>query len=202
MPNIRIDKVTFTYAGASEPVLRALDLVIPESEFVLLTGPSGYGKSTLALALAGLIPARVAGYMRGSVYFGADNISVMDIHKVSQHIGIVFQNPDNQLVQQTVEEEAAFGPENLALPRAEIAQRVEQSLAYTGMEGMRHEQIYALSGGQKQRIAIFATLAMRPSYMCRSLPQSALEVMRRMASVGCSRRGSSTSSTATWPSPL
>jgi energy-coupling factor transporter ATP-binding protein EcfA2 len=175
MPDIRIDKVTFTYAGASEPVLRTLDLVIPEGEFVLLTGPSGCGKSTLALALAGLIPSRVAGHLRGSVYFGADNVSTMDIHKVSQHIGIVFQNPDNQLVQQTVEEEAAFGPENLALPQAEIAQRVEESLTYTGMQGMRYEQIYALSGGQKQRIAISATLAMRPKVLVLDEPTSDLD---------------------------
>src|SRR5579859_4258879 len=129
MPDIRIDRVTFTYAGATEPVLRTVDLVIPEGQFVLLSGPSGCGKSTLALALAGLIPSHVGGHLRGSVYFGADNISAMDIHGVSQHIGIVFQNPDNQLVQQTVEEEAAFGPENLALPRAEIARRVEEALA-------------------------------------------------------------------------
>jgi energy-coupling factor transport system ATP-binding protein len=175
MPDIRIDRVTFTYAGASEPVLRTLDLVIPEGEFVLLTGPSGCGKSTLALVLAGLIPSRVGGHLRGSVYFGADNVSTMDIHKVSQHIGIVFQNPDNQLVQQTVEEEAAFGPENLALPQAEIAQRVEESLTYTGMQGMRSEQIYALSGGQKQRIAISATLAMRPKVLVLDEPTSDLD---------------------------
>jgi energy-coupling factor transporter ATP-binding protein EcfA2 len=175
MPDVIVDRVTFTYAGSTEPVLRALDLVIHQSEVVLLTGPSGCGKSTLALALAGLIPSRIGGHLRGSVYLGADNISTMSIHEVSQRIGIVFQNPDNQLVQLSVEEEVAFGPENLALPRDEIGQRVEQSLAYTAMESMRNEQIFALSGGQKQRVAISATLAMRPQVLVLDEPTSDLD---------------------------
>src|SRR5450755_646165 len=110
MPDVHVDRLTFTYAGSTEPVLRALDLVIHEGEVVLLTGPSGCGKTTLALALAGLIPSRIGGHLRGSVYMGTDNISTMNIHEVSQRIGIVFQNPDNQLVQLSVEEEVAFGP--------------------------------------------------------------------------------------------
>jgi energy-coupling factor transporter ATP-binding protein EcfA2 len=175
MPDIRIDKLSFTYTGSSEPVLRALNLVIPQGEFVLLTGPSGCGKTTLALALGGLIPARVGGHLRGSVYLGSDNISTMSVHEVSQHIGIVFQNPDNQLVQLNVEEEVAFGPENLALPRAEIAQRVKESLSYTSAEQLRQEEIYALSGGQKQRIAISATLAMRPGVLVLDEPTSDLD---------------------------
>ena len=107
MPDLRLDKLSFTYAGSPDPVLRALDLVIPEEEFVLLTGPSGCGKTTLALALAGLIPSRIGGHLRGSVYLGSENISIMPVHQVAQHIGMVFQNPDNQLVHLSVEEEVA-----------------------------------------------------------------------------------------------
>jgi energy-coupling factor transport system ATP-binding protein len=175
MPNLRIDGVSFTYPGSSDPVLRSIDLKIPAGEFVLLTGPSGCGKSTLALTLAGLIPSRISGHLQGSVYLGLKNISGMDIHEVSQNIGIVFQNPDNQLVQLNVEEEVAFGPENLALSRSEIALRVEESLSFTSMEKMRQEQIYALSGGQKQRIAISATLAMRPQVLVLDEPTSDLD---------------------------
>ena len=175
MPDLRVDKMSFTYAGSSEPVLRALDLVIPQGEFVLLTGPSGCGKTTLALALAGLIPSRIGGHLRGSAYLGAENISTMSVHEVAQHIGMVFQNPDNQLVQLNVEEEVAFGPENLALSHSEIVQRVGQALDYTNMESMRQEQIFALSGGQKQRIAISATLAMRPSVLVLDEPTSDLD---------------------------
>src|SRR5271157_1966407 len=175
MPDVRIDKVSFTYADSPEPVLRSLDLLIHEGEFVLLTGSSGCGKTTLALALAGIIPSRIAGHMRGSIYLGAKNISTMHIHEVSQNIGMGFQNPDNQLVQLSVEEEVAFGPENLALPSEEIVQRVEQSLLYTGMERLRNEQIYVLSGGQKQRVAISATLAMRPSVLVLDEPTSDLD---------------------------
>lgn len=175
MPDIRVDRLSFTLEGSTDPALRALDLLIPQGDFILLTGPSGCGKSTLALALAGFIPAHVGGHLRGSVYMGNDNLSTMNIHEIAQYVGIVFQNPENQLVQLTVEEEVAFGPENLALPRAEIAQRISQALAYTGMEHLRYEQIYTLSGGQKQRVAIAATLAMRPKVLVLDEPTSDLD---------------------------
>ena len=175
MPDLRIENLSFTYAGSPDPVLRSIQLTIPEGQFVLVTGPSGGGKSTLALALTGLIPSRIAGHMRGGVYLGTNDISGMEIHEVSQNIGIVFQNPDNQLVQLTVEEEVAFGLGNLGLPRSEVARRVEQALIYTGMDKMRKEQIYALSGGQKQRVAISATLAMLPQVLVLDEPTSDLD---------------------------
>ena len=175
MPDVRIDNVSFTYPGAQRAVLHAINLTIPEGQFVLLAGPSGCGKTTLALALAGLIPSRVAGYLQGGIYFGEKNISALDIHEVSQNIGMVFQNPEEQLIHLDVEAEVAFGPENLALPRREIAQRVEESLTYTGMEQLRKQEIFTLSGGQKQRVAISATLAMRPRMLVLDEPTSDLD---------------------------
>ncbi|HLH63438.1 MAG TPA: energy-coupling factor transporter ATPase [Ktedonobacteraceae bacterium] len=175
MPDVHINKVSFAYSGSPKLVLRSIDLTIHEGEFVLLVGPSGCGKSTLALALAGLIPSRIAGLMRGGVYFGDRNVSAMNIHEVSQHIGMVFQNPEEQLIHLDVESEVAFGPENLALPRAEIAQRVSESLAFTGMQTWRKQEIFALSGGQKQRVAISATLAMRSKVLVLDEPTSDLD---------------------------
>lgn len=175
MPDVRIHNVSFSYAGSSQPVLHAINLTIPEGEFVLLAGPSGCGKSTLALAVAGLIPSRIAGHLRGGIYFGEKNVSAMDIHEASQHIGMVFQNPEEQLIHLDVEAEVAFGPENLALPRAEIERRVAESLASTGVERLRMREIFALSGGQKQRVAISATLAMLPQVLVLDEPTSDLD---------------------------
>jgi len=175
MPDVRLDNVSFAYAGSSELVLRSIDLTIPEGEFVLLAGPSGCGKSTLALVVAGLIPSRIAGHLRGGVYLGEKNVSAMGIHEASQHIGMVFQNPEEQLIHIDVEAEVAFGPENLALPRSEIERRVEKSLSYTGVEQLRKQEIFALSGGQKQRVAISATLAMLPKVLVLDEPTSDLD---------------------------
>lgn len=175
MPDMHIDNVSFAYPGSSQLVLRSIDVTIPDGEFVLLAGPSGCGKSTLALAVAGLIPTRIVGRFKGNIYLGDKNVSSMDIHEVSQHIGMVFQSPEEQLIHLDVESEVAFGPENLALPRTDIARRVEESLAYTGMEELRKQEIFALSGGQKQRVAISATLAMRPSVLVLDEPTSDLD---------------------------
>src|SRR5271165_5266709 len=175
MPEVSIDHLSFTYAGMAKPVLSQISLRIVPGEIVLLTGPSGCGKSTLALALAGLIPTRISGALRGGIFLDGTNISQLNIHEISQQIGIVFQNPDNQLIQLSVEEEVAFGPENLALPPEEIEKRVSEALAATGMTALRHEQIFALSGGQKQRVAIAATLSMRPHILVLDEPTSDLD---------------------------
>jgi len=175
MPDIRVDNLSFTYPGASSPALKKISLSVPQGEFLLLAGPSGCGKSTLALALAGLIPTRISGSLRGKIYFGDKDTRTLDIHEIAQSIGMVFQNPDEQLIHLDVEAEVAFGPENLALPRTEIAHRVEASLHYTGMDQFRKQEIFALSGGQKQRIAIAATLAMQSRVLVLDEPTSDLD---------------------------
>jgi energy-coupling factor transporter ATP-binding protein EcfA2 len=142
---------------------------------VLVTGVSGCGKSTLALALSGLIPARVQGELRGRVMFGGEPLSGLPPHKASQLVGIVFQNPNQQLINHTVQSEVAFGPENLALPQPEIAARVGWCLAVTGMAGLALASTVTLSGGQKQRTAIAATLAMRPRVLVLDEPLSDLD---------------------------
>ena len=144
-------------------------------EVVLITGASGCGKSTLALALCGLIPSRVHGELRGSVRFEDRSLRELAPHEASQLVGMVFQNPNLQLINQTVQSEVAFGPENLALPQPEIAARVQWCLDVTGMAKMRHAAVVSLSGGEKQRTAIAATLAMRPRILVLDEPLSDLD---------------------------
>jgi energy-coupling factor transport system ATP-binding protein len=185
--------VSFAYLGAARASLRHVDLAVAPGEVVLVTGASGCGKSTLALALAGLIPSRVHGQLRGQVCFGDRVLSGLPPHEAAQLVGLVFQNPNLQLINQTVQSEVAFGPENLALPQPEIAARVDWCLEVTGMAGMRQAAVVTLSGGQKQRTAIAATLAMRPAVLVLDEPlsdldpvgaQEVLATLRRLASAG------------------
>jgi energy-coupling factor transporter ATP-binding protein EcfA2 len=190
---LRAEDVSFAYLGAASAALRHVDLGVSAGEVVLITGASGCGKSTLALALAGLIPSRIHGELRGRVRFGERVLSGLPPHEASQLVGLVFQNPNQQLINQTVQSEVAFGPENLALPQPEIAARVDWCLDVTGMAGMRHATTMTLSGGQKQRTAIAATLAMRPRVLVLDEPlsdldpvgaQEVLATLRRLASDG------------------
>jgi energy-coupling factor transporter ATP-binding protein EcfA2 len=172
---LRAEDVSFAYLGAARAALRHVNLGVAPGEVVLITGASGCGKSTLAMALCGLIPARVHGELRGRVTFGGSLLSGMKPHEASQLVGMVFQNPNWQLINQTVQSEVAFGPENLALPQPEIAARVEWCLDVAGMAGMRTASVVTLSGGQKQRTAIAATLAMRPRVLVLDEPLSDLD---------------------------
>jgi energy-coupling factor transport system ATP-binding protein len=172
---LHAEDVSFAYVGATRAALRHVNLAVAPGEVVLVTGASGCGKSTLALALCGLIPSRVHGELRGRVMFGDLALSGMQPHEASQLVGMVFQNPNLQLINQTVQSEVAFGPENLALPQPEIAARVEWCLDVTGMAGMRRAAVITLSGGQKQRTAIAATLAMQPRILVLDEPLSDLD---------------------------
>ncbi|MGN6792405.1 MAG: ABC transporter ATP-binding protein [Streptosporangiaceae bacterium] len=182
------DDVSFAYHGAARAALRHVDLKVSPGELVLITGASGCGKSTLALALAGLIPARVQGELRGSVRFGGQLLSGLAPHDAAQHVGLVFQNPNLQLINMTVQSEVAFGPENLALPQHEIAARVKWALSVTQLERLREATVLTLSGGQKQRTAIAATLAMRPSVVVLDEPLSDLDPVGAQEVLGTLRR--------------
>ncbi len=182
------EDVSFAYLGATAAALRHVNLAVAPGEVVLVTGLSGCGKSTLALALCGLIPARVHGELRGRVTFGGRPLSGLHPHEASQLVGMVFQNPNLQLINYTVQSEVAFGPENLALPQPEIAARVEWCLEVTGMAGMRRASTVTLSGGQKQRTAIAATLAMRPRILVLDEPLSDLDPVGAQEVLGTLRR--------------
>jgi energy-coupling factor transporter ATP-binding protein EcfA2 len=169
------------YSEDSRAVLSGIEFTVGTGEMVVVAGPSGSGKSTLALALAGLVPNRIGvGVWDGDVVFESEGnepveLNELPLHRAAQHVGIVFQNPEFQLIQYQVDAEVAFGPENLALPREEVVARVASSLAKVGAEDLASSAISSLSGGQKQRVAIAAALAMSPPVLVLDEPTSDLD---------------------------
>lgn len=164
-PIVSLRNVSFAYPAdegcPSVPVLKDLSLDIREGEFVAVLGHNGSGKSTLAkLICMVLSPDSGTVVIDGRELSGSD-VSEKDIYDARRKVGMVFQNPDNQLVATIVEEDVAFGCENLGIPSAEIRERVDASLAAVGMSEYARSTVYKLSGGQKQRVAIAGALAMR-----------------------------------------
>ena len=158
---IEIDNVSYRYEDAKRAALSDVTLNIPKGEFLAIVGHNGSGKSTLAKHLnALLLPTE--GAVRVA---GMDTKNEENTLSIRQKVGIVFQNPDNQLVTTVVEEDVAFGPENLGVPGPEIRKRVDTALAAVGMEQYATRAPHMLSGGQKQRIAIAGMLAMRPEVL-------------------------------------
>ena len=158
---IEIDNVSYRYEDAKRAALSDVTLNIPKGEFLAIVGHNGSGKSTLAKHLnALLLPTE--GAVRVA---GMDTKDEENTLSIRQKVGIVFQNPDNQLVTTVVEEDVAFGPENLGVPGPEIRKRVDTALAAVGMEQYATRAPHMLSGGQKQRIAIAGMLAMQPEVL-------------------------------------
>ena len=166
---IKIEDLTFTYsksddnlASSEHPALSNVSLEVREGEYISILGHNGSGKSTLA-KLINMILTPTSGkiYIDG-VDITDPDFSEDDVFEVRHKIGMVFQNPDNQLVATVVDEDVAFGPENLGLAREEIRRRVHSSLALVGMTEYAHHAPHKLSGGQKQRVAIAGIIAMHP----------------------------------------
>ena len=158
---IEIQNVSYAYEDAAAKALNNVSLTINDGEFVAVVGHNGSGKSTLAKHLnALLLPTE------GKVLVdGMDTADEADTLSIRQRVGMVFQNPDNQLVTTIVEEDVAFGPENIGVPGNEIRTRVDRALAAVGMEKYAHSAPNMLSGGQKQRVAIAGMLAMQPKVL-------------------------------------
>ncbi|MCQ1534114.1 energy-coupling factor transporter ATPase [Methanosarcina sp. KYL-1] len=154
---IRLENVSYSYPGGT-PALRNINLEIEEGEFLGIIGRNGSGKSTLALHLNGLLRPE-----KGKVTVrGLDTRDFARLPEIRKLVGIVFQNPETQFVGRTVEEDLAFGPENLCLSPAEIRVRVDRVLAETGLEKYRHRSPKTLSGGQGQCTALAGVLTMEP----------------------------------------
>ena len=167
MPLLKIEHLSYSYEnadgkGISREVIRDLSFTVERGEYVAMLGHNGSGKSTLAkLCMMILEPTKGKIIVNGTDMTDPDltDAQILDFRK---KIGMVFQNPDNQMVATMADEEVAFGPENLGLPSKEIRERVEQALAAVGMSEYAGKEPSRLSGGQKQRIAIAGILAMHP----------------------------------------
>ena len=175
MSIVQANHLSFTYTGASKPSIEDLTIGVSPGEFVVLTGPSGCGKTTICRCLNGLIPNFYSGDFTGDLI--VDGMSVKDhtTAELAPHVGMVFQNPENQLFSLSVERDVAFGPENLGLAREETRKRVDWALDVTGISNLKDKPPYELSGGQQQRAAIAAVLAMQPKVMILDEPTSFLD---------------------------
>ena len=161
MSFIEAKEVYYRYPQAEKDALCGVDLAVEKGEYVAVIGHNGSGKSTLARLLNGLLQPT-----KGEIF--VDGISAADkktLFELRKRVGVVFQNPDNQLVASIVEDDVAFGPENIGVPRKEIGERIDFALSAVGMQEYRKSMASRLSGGQKQRVAIAGVLAIRPEVL-------------------------------------
>jgi energy-coupling factor transport system ATP-binding protein len=174
---IRFDSVSFRYRGDAPLALDGVCLTLEAGELVAVVGANGSGKSTLARLCDGLLAPT-----SGSVTVdGLDSVDPASLWKVRSMVGMVFQDPDDQIVGTVVEEDCAFGPENLGLPSDEIRVRVDSSLRAVGLDGLERREPHLLSEGQKQRLAVAGALAMRPRYLVFDEPTAMLDPVGRRA---------------------
>jgi len=165
----------YRYPNASEWALRGVRLSIQEGEMIALAGPSACGKSTLAFAIAGCLHDRPGGTWRGTVRAKGVDITTRSLYENAELVGLVQQNPEDQFCTLTVEDEIAFGLENLCYPLEKIAARIDWALDVVNARHLRHRQLSTLSGGEQQRIAIAAILAARPRVLILDEPTSNLD---------------------------
>ncbi len=175
MTCIEIENLGFTYPSRQTLTLRGITARVPSGAFVLLTGPTGCGKSTLLRTLNGLIPHASAGTLTGTVRLNGENLATQPLATICQQVALLFQDPEDQLFCTLVEDEVAFGLENLGVPPEEIKERIAFALERVGLQGFQNREISSLSGGQKQRVALAAVCAMEPQVLLLDEPTSHLD---------------------------
>jgi biotin transport system ATP-binding protein/energy-coupling factor transport system ATP-binding protein len=172
---IKIENLTYQYEQNQKPVIAELSLEIKAGEYVALVGPNGCGKTTFIRHLNGLLLP-----IKGDIW--VDELNTKDssaLHQIRQKVGMVFQNPDHQIVGTTVEEDVAFGPGNLKLSSSEIRQRVDRALEWVGLLHHLQSAAHTLSGGEKQLLALAGVLAMQPRHIAFDEPTSQLDPLSR-----------------------
>ena len=174
-PPVVAEGLRWTYRGAARPALDGLDFRLEGGQVLLVLGPSGSGKSTLARALAGIVPHALPGTWAGRLAVGTDEVPATPAARLGQRVGLVFQDPESQLVMPRVEDEVAFGLENRGWDRAAMLRRVPEALALAGLAGFERRNSRALSGGEQQRLALAGVLAPLPSLLVFDEPTANLD---------------------------
>jgi len=172
---IKIENLTFFYSDAEKPALKDVNLEIEDGEFVLITGPSGGGKSSLCRCFNGLIPHFYGGKLAGRVEVQGLDTKNCSPRELATRVGMIFQDPESQLVTMDAEREIAFGLENLGFSRTLITKRIEESLDTLSISHLRHRTLHDLSGGEKQKVAIASVLALHPEILVLDEPTSELD---------------------------
>lgn len=192
-PPLVVEHLTFRYHSRSEAALRDVSFDARGGEILLIAGASGSGKTTLIRCVNGLIPRSYRGALEGSVRLHGVDAREYSLAKLAQIVGTVLQDPEKQILGSHVKSEVAFGPENLALPAAEVFDRVDEALTRMGIAHLRDRATFSLSGGEKQKVALAGVLAMRPSILLLDEPlasldpisaREALAIFRRLADEG------------------
>jgi energy-coupling factor transporter ATP-binding protein EcfA2 len=174
-PIVEFQQVTYTHYAKTVPALSDVNLTIQRGSFTLLVGPSGSGKSTLCQMLNGIIPHVLGGTMTGKIIVNGKDVSQSQVQNLASSIGLLFQDPEWMFATLQVEDEVAFGPENLRVPPAEIKDYVDEALNYVGLMPLRKNLVWALSGGQVQKLGLAAVLAMQTPLIVLDEPTANLD---------------------------
>jgi energy-coupling factor transporter ATP-binding protein EcfA2 len=174
-PTLVVEALSFRYRDRQTPTIREVSFELRPGELLLLAGASGSGKTTLIRCINGLNPRSYKGELLGRVLVNGQDTANLSLARISQMVGTVLQDPERQILGSRVRNEVAFGLENLALPRDEINQRIDEALAHLNITHLRQRETFHLSGGEKQKVALAGVLAMRPSLLLLDEPLASLD---------------------------